>query len=163
MISCKITKAGRNPYGEVLSAVLTVAGLTRPARFSDDSAVLLIKDEALPPRHSIEIDIDQGESELPSKVSSLALPFFTDYDLTGEGPDKIPANGSVLLLTLFEDISLVLSKEQFSVKGVEVYRRIGILKLLEEYMLMYGLTLWQGKLSRLFKIFLDSCRNAEGL
>ena len=75
-------------------------------------------------------------------MSSLTLPFFADYDLTGEGPDKIPANGSVLLLALFEDISLVLSKEQFSIKGVEVYRRIGILKLLEEYMLMYGLTLW---------------------
>jgi len=48
-MSCKITKAGRNPYGDVLSAVLIVAGLTRPARFSDDSVVLLIKDEALPP------------------------------------------------------------------------------------------------------------------
>ena len=152
VLSCKITRTGRNPYGEVSSAVLTVMGLTRPARLSDDSAVLPTKEESYPLPLKVEINFDHGKWKVPPTVSSLTLPFFADYDLTSEGPNKIPANSKVLLLALFEDISVVLIKEQFSMKGVEVYRRIGILKLSEEYMLMYGLSLGQGSQRRIITV-----------
>lgn len=152
VLSCKVEKTGRNPYGEVSSVILTVAGLAQSATFLVDSAAPSTKGESQPLMYGVDIKFTLGGRGARASVHSVRLPFFADYNLTSGGPYNVPDNSTVLLLMLFKDISLVLVKEPVLLKGVEVYRRIGLLRLAEEYTLRYGVSLSDGSQRKIITI-----------
>ncbi|KAK4441926.1 heterokaryon incompatibility protein-domain-containing protein [Podospora aff. communis PSN243] len=154
-VSCKVQKGGKNAYGEVSSALLVISALTRPATISSNAPDALSAkqtEEAELHTHGVRIDFSSVESErdAPPAVPFHTFPTHADFDWSVDGSHKLTAGTKVLLLLLFEDISLVLVRKPGPAlsKGVWIYRRVGLLRLPEEYAVMYGLSLKQGSSRR---------------
>lgn len=144
-VLCTVNKSGRNPYGEVSSALLKVDGFTRDATLLIESSITSpTKMKTEHHSYSLELEFSPDDIRIPPAVSSLRLPFFADYDLAREGIHQVTMNSRLLVLLLFEDISLVIIPTLTTREGVRLYRRIGLFVLPEEYTRGYGLTLRQG-------------------
>lgn len=119
IISCIVETDGRNPYGEVSSAILVVRGVLKESKVWDDAMV--IPDSLMPP--SFEVEMKSGDLW-------LRLPFFADYVLSSDGPYQVKTSDSVFLFEIAPHICLVLSKTSLMLAAdTSIYRRIGILKV----------------------------------
>lgn len=117
--SCIVKPDGRNPYGEVSSAIMLVTGLLRECKVLDDAMV--IPDSPVPPSFEVQMEC---------KDRWLTLPFFADYVLSSEGPYQVTKSDIVFLLMVAPNICLVLSKTSLIfAAGTSIYRRIGVLKV----------------------------------
>ncbi|KAI0139085.1 HET-domain-containing protein [Hypoxylon sp. NC0597] len=126
IVSVEVKTEGRNPYGVVLSAILVVEGLLRPARVS--KIITTYDDSSTPPSFEVGIgNLIQDNGLVPS----LRLPIFADYALNN-GPEIL--NGRVYLFMLSSEVGLVLMKTPMAMRDASIYQRIGIMRV--SYLLM---------------------------
>lgn len=117
--SCIVKTDGRNPYGEVSSAILLGTGVLKECKVLDDA--MAIPDSPVPPSFEVEMKYEDRW---------LTLPFFADYVLSCEGPYQVTNSDTVFLLMVAPNICLVLSKTPLIfVADTSIYRRIGVLKV----------------------------------
>lgn len=142
ILSSTVKTEGKNPFGEVSSALLVLEGFLQPARLWDDTAIFPSS-----PFPSFEVEITL-QAEHSSQIPSLRVPFFADYILSN---DKLQTNGTdqVFLLFFFNSIALVLAETGMPLKGAIIYRRIGILEPPQGLGRVYDVNLMRGEISKL--------------
>lgn len=99
---CKVTLAGKNPYGEVSSAVLEVQSdcLTARLKYVLESLPLGAKPHHVPLKY--EIEIGTFKSHIPD------IPLFANYVLAEEGPHRVTDGSLVVLVLINPQVALVL-------------------------------------------------------
>jgi hypothetical protein len=101
----KIQLAGKNPYGEVASAFLTVRSYSLVARlkypYADEPHPGGNGSSYLPLKYTVEIGTG-SRSEIPE------LPLFPDYILSADGPYSVGDLSFVTLLLIHPQVALVL-------------------------------------------------------
>lgn len=128
--SLQVTAKGKNYYGEISSAVLTVLGLLRPARLFVDPHSLSSTDTTT---FELEMELSSASS---CKVPSIRLPFSADYipkDEVRSKPRKL------FIFALFPRVCLVLSKTRQRKEELNVYQCVGIVQLREQLGSRYGI------------------------
>ncbi|KAI1416501.1 HET-domain-containing protein [Hypoxylon sp. FL1857] len=139
VVSREVNTKGRNPYGEVLSAILIVEGMLRPARVSEFATVY--RDTTMPPSFEVEIDsMSQGNNLVPS----LRLPIFADYLLNYWKRKWLKGYLEVDLLMLSSEVALVLEKTPMAMRDASIYQRIGIVRISYLFVESYGIDLIKG-------------------
>lgn len=122
IISSTVRTDGRNPYGEVSSAILLVEGVLKESKVWIDGMV--IPDSLVPPSFEVE---------MKSEDRWLRFPFFADYVLSSDGPHQVKTSDIVFLLMVTTNICLVLSKTSLMFSAdTSLFRRIGVLKVPHE-------------------------------
>ncbi|OTA59596.1 HET-domain-containing protein [Hypoxylon sp. EC38] len=129
IVSVEVRTEGKNPYGVVLSAILVVEGLLRPAWVS--KVITTFDDLSTPPSFEVIIgNLTQDNGLVPS----LRLPIFADFALNND--PKI-LHGPVYLFMLSSEVGLVLIKTSMAMRDASIYQRIGIMRvshiLMESY------------------------------
>jgi hypothetical protein len=136
-VKAKVTMAGQNPFGEIISASLNVKSFY---------ATAVLESTHSPRRHSnlnaldpslygLKVDLYQPYMRhAPGSVESIVLDsaFFPDHVYAIDGPHKVNAGQEVKVLLLNTKIALVL-REKFKTDAVGpdsgVWERIGIARL----------------------------------
>lgn len=128
--SIQVKAKGKNDYGEVSSATLTVSGLLRWASLVVNPAFLSPRDMTT---FELEIELSEASS---CNVPSVRLPFSADYLLN----DRLRREqGALYLFALFPRVCLVLSDTRLRRGELKVYQRVGIVQLTEHLESRYGI------------------------
>jgi hypothetical protein len=150
-VKANVTMAGQNPFGEIVSASLTVKShyatavletMYTPRRHSHTNALE-------PSRYTLKVDLYQPYMRhAPGSVESIVLDsaFFPDHVYTVDGPHKVNAGQEVKVLLLHTKIALVL-REKFKIVADRhdsgVWERIGIARLSDTMVHTYKID-WMG-------------------
>jgi hypothetical protein len=134
-----VAVAGQNPFGQIKSGILTVEASAKTATllYTYDSYWHGQTNKHDPARYllSVSTRIDNAQDATPNG-SDIQVPFFADYALGVEGPNKIEELTVLTLLLVHPKVVLVLKpkiedREIVVVDGEMAWERVGIARISE--------------------------------
>lgn len=138
-VSAVVDRPGHNPFGEIRSAVLTAeaSSTTATLLYTYDSYWHGQTNKHDPARYKLAVSTSSKMSaHVTVSDSNVEIPFFADYALGVDGPDKVDDGERLTLLLVHPKVSLVVRPKLAAgvavvVDGEPAWERVGIARISE--------------------------------
>jgi hypothetical protein len=163
-ITMAVTVPGKNPFGTVTSAVLTIeaSATTATLRYIYAPHWLDGKGEHDPVRYKLELEyggqqVVDASDDCAQSAETIDIPFLADYSLGAAGPSCVPADSQLTLLLIHPKVCLVLRHawrhgSRLEINGEIAWERVGIARISDALLNYYRIDWMKNSKVRKFHI-----------